>query len=145
MVHLEGTCGWDGKEVGRRWGKEPSYPTRPLPVSELPPRHRAVALPSQPCPSSTPDGCRKEGTWAGKMLGWLVPGGAKVRRQGRSAASFCKREWHGGSVARLRAVGEAKDVIVQLLPPSGQRYLCRQVWLGGCPAEGSIYIMEWSS
>lgn len=42
-VHVDG----DGMEMGEG-AVQPSYPTRPLPISELPPRHRAVALPSQP-------------------------------------------------------------------------------------------------
>lgn len=55
----------------------------------------------------------------------------------------------GVSVVRLRAVGEAKDVIVQLPPPPFKppanvpKYLCRQMWLGGCPAEGTRYT-SWS-
>lgn len=77
--------GWEG-----RWGKEPSYPTRPLPISELPPRHRAVALPSQPRPASTQ-----------MDVGKKVPGRSRRARcagkvQARTAASFCKR--HGGCV-----------------------------------------------
>jgi len=94
-VHLEryiweGTCGWDW---GWGMGKEPSYPTRPLPISELPPRHQAVALPSQnrvSQQSSSPDGCRKEGTWVGRA----GPGGQSVRVSRQESASFCK--WHGG-------------------------------------------------
>lgn len=113
MVHLESTCGWDGKVMGRRWGpgEEPSYPTRSLPIPELPPRHRAVALPSQPYPASTQMDVGKSVPWPAKA-GPVERGGQSAKA--RSPASFCK--WHGGSVVRLRAVGEAKDVIVHLPP-----------------------------
>lgn len=127
---LDGTSGrymWevhvDG--MGGRWGKEPSYPTRPLPISELPPRHRAVALPSQPCVQQAPRWMSERGYLGG-------PGGQGA--QARSGASFCKR--HGGSVVRLRAVCEAKDVIVQLLPPSRQKYLLSPDVVGRLPCCG---------
>lgn len=79
--------GWD--EMG---GKELSYPTRSLPISELPPRHRAVALPSPNRKSQHPSRWISERGYMGRQAG---PGGAKCAgKAGARSASFCKR--HGG-------------------------------------------------
>lgn len=118
--NLDGTSGrymWEVHVDGmaKQMGKEPSYPTRPLyPYLSC---RRDAGLSHSP-----PNRVQQAPRWMSER-GYLAgPGGqAGQGAQARSAVSFCK--WHGGSVARLRAVGEAKDVIVQLLPPSEQKYL----------------------
>lgn len=107
--------GWGkGKGKGKGKGMGLSHPAavsvHPYPTG-LPPRHRAVAFPSQPYPACS-------GLAAVPDVGKRVPVSAKAGKSlqgrqkcvGKVSASFCK--WHGGLSTSLRAVGKAKDVIV---------------------------------
>lgn len=128
-VHVDG-MGWEGEW---RWGKEPVLShTRSLPISLSCRRDTGLShCPPQPYPASTQMDVGKSVPWPAKA-GPVGRGGQSAKP--RSPASFCK--WHGGSLVRLRAVGEAKYVIVRPAAPLlakvgiSPRY-GRQMWLGG--------------
>lgn len=134
--------GWEGKEMGKQDGGRRS---RPIPPGRCPylncrrdtglshsPPNRAQQPPQMDVGKRVP-GPAKKG-WAGR-----VPGGPKCKSarvpecagQGLLLVS-ASGQGMGVSVVRLRAVGEAKDVIVQL-PPRGPKYLRRLMVVGTLP------------